>query len=407
MKAAHLAAVEWLAKATGAETEGMELKSRNLVFRPSATVFYGSSAVEDDDTGRPSTENHRNPSSSAWKEIRKDGKLIRLESHIRLSTPGSIFLILQALLPYLLFSTTITNRSSPSNPSPIPLRLTLAGGTNVSKSPSYEYTSQVLLPLLSHHLHLPPITSTLHTRGWTNGPTAIGSVTFDITPLAPSTALPPFDLQAKNRGPVVSIAASILAPSTTSIATLKSKLATKLHATYPPTLPVSFPVAEESGHPKRLYLLLVAETAGGYRLGRDWLYDRKAKSYTSDDVLEKLVERVVRELESEVANGGCVDEYMQDQVVVFQALGEGRSGVGGGGGGEGTVEGEEGVPSLHTRTARWVVERVLGRGFDGKGECEGVGLRVGERFLERGPGGEEENRRGGTVEEGIEKLEIR
>lgn len=120
------------------------------------------------------------------------------------------------------------------------------------------------------------------------------------------------------------------------------------------------------------------------------------------------MERVVRELESEVANGGCVDEYMQDQVVVFQALGEGRSGVGGGGGGEGTVEGEEGVPSLHTGTARWVVERVLGRGFDGKGECEGVGLRVGERFLERGPGGEEERRRGGgTVEEGIEKLEIR
>lgn len=127
-------------------------------------------------------------------------------------------------------------------------------------------------------------------------------------------------------------------------------------------------------------------------------------------MLDRLVERVVRELETEVAHGACVDEYMQDQVVVFQALGEGRSGVArGGGGDDGTVEGEEEerVPSLHTRTARWVVERVLGREFDGKGECEGVGLRVGERFLERGSGGEEERRRGETVEEGMERLEIR
>lgn len=165
-------------------------------------------------------------------------------------------------------------------------------------------------------------------------------------------------------------------------------------------------MAEESGHPKRLYLLLVAETAGGYRLGRDWLYDRKAKSYTSDDVLEKLVERVVRELESEVAHGGCVDEYMQDQVVVFQALGEGRSGVdgGGGGSGEGRVEKGGGV-SLHTRTARWVVERLLGRGFDGDGGCEGVGLKVGERFWERREGWGERGKKE-TIEEGMERLEM-
>ena len=50
--------------------------------------------------------------------------------------------------------------------------------------------------------------------------------------------------------------------------------------------------------------------------------------------------------------------------VVFQALAHGKS----------TIDARE--PSLHTQTARWVVEQLLGIRFDESGHCEGIGLHA-------------------------------
>jgi RNA 3'-terminal phosphate cyclase (ATP) len=65
-----------------------------------------------------------------------------------------------------------------------------------------------------------------------------------------------------------------------------------------------------------------------------------------------------------------VDEYLRDQLVVFQALAEGRSSVYGG------KSKDEGVllgPSLHAKTAQWVAQKMLGVDFDDEGKCEGIG----------------------------------
>ena len=85
-----------------------------------------------------------------------------------------------------------------------------------------------------------------------------------------------------------------------------------------------------------------------------------------DKTLHRLVTKVMRDLEHELAHGGCVDEHMQDQLVVFQALAEGESHILGG------------KASLHTRTAQWVVETMLGPRFD-REKCQGIGFMSGQR----------------------------
>ncbi|PAV24366.1 RNA 3 -terminal phosphate cyclase [Pyrrhoderma noxium] len=85
-------------------------------------------------------------------------------------------------------------------------------------------------------------------------------------------------------------------------------------------------------------------------------------------VADKAVERLLKELE----HGGCVDEYMQDQLIIFSALAKGKSII------------MTGPISLHTRTAIWVAEKLTGAKFEVEENvddtlksmvsCEGIGL---------------------------------
>lgn len=371
LKSSHLAGVEWLARATHAETTGLAVKSRDLLFRPSsspgsdmplATTSQVSGIAKKKDVPT------KDPGDKVWKDVYKDGILIRRDSHIRMSTPGSIFLVLQAILPYILLSARpkLDSHSSQHDLDVVPLRLTIVGGTNVTQSLSYEYASQVLFPMLELKLGIEPIKMTLQRRGWSMGTTSVGSVTLDIIPLKPGSCLPVFRFE--DRGNVTKIHASILAPTPAARASVKEMVLDKIHGLYP-NVEILFPVDGDSGHPKRLYLLLVAETSNGYRLGRDWLYDRRIKEATADDHAKDLVGKVVGELSRELAHGGCVDEYLQDQLIIFQALSEGRAVVDSGKNDDG---------SLHTQTARWVVQQMLGLGFD-RGSCTGIGFQPGQR----------------------------
>lgn len=374
LKPAHLAGVQWLAKATAAQTEGIEVKSKGLIFRPS----LGVSREEH------STERSKKEDSGVWKDVYEDGRLIRRSSHIPMSTPGSILLVLQAILPYLLLSGLINDQAT----TVLPLRITIEGGTNVSSSPSIDYVTQVLLPLLASKVGFPPITTTLHRRGWSTGRADVGSITFEIQPLSAGSSIPAFSFQ--DRGELTKVHVSILAPDTKARGLIRDKVIAQLLA-FEPEIEITIPVDEDSGNEKRLYLLLVAETLNGFRLGRDWLYDRKMKGSSSEGSCEKLVSKVVKDLKRELKHGGCVDEYMQDQLVVFQALAVGKSKIDGGKGRE---------PTLHTQTARWVVEQVLCTRFDDMGRCEGLGFRVGENFRER-EGGEADD-----TTEGIANLSL-
>ena len=364
MKPAHLASAVWLANATDADVTGLEIKSRELVFRPGdASQFQDKEIKELVD---PAFHHRLKSKKSIWKNVYKDDSLVRRESYITMTTPGSVFLILQAILPYLLLtppSPTFSETSHPDNDTEsVPIRLTIEGGTNVFNSLSYEYASQVLFPMLHTHLGIKPIKMTLHRRGWSTGRADVGKVTFDIVPLRLGSTIRPFSLN--NRGELSAIHVSVIAPSLAFRTRIRDLVIQKLLKAYP-GVDITFPVEEDSKHDKRLYLLLVAETSNGYRLGRDWLYDEKINPDKPDKSLDRLVSEVVRDLSQEIAHGGCVDEFLQDQLVVFQALADGTSYVDGG------------EPSLHTRTARWAADRLLGTTFDG-GACRGIGYKCGQ-----------------------------
>ena len=93
------------------------------------------------------------------------------------------------------------------------------------------------------------------------------------------------------------------------------------------------------------------------------------KGKTSEQVGEAAAEELLEAL----AHGGCVDEWLQDQLVIFMALADGRSAV------------TCGEISLHTRTATKVCEMLTTAKFDVRQlptgvwqiSCEGAGIKAG------------------------------
>lgn len=334
LKSQHLTCVHWLSAACNAALSGASLRSRHIIFTP--------------DIERP------------WYTKLESGNI-----EIQQATPGSTSLILQAFLPFILFSGVSK-----------PIRLHITGGTNVSNAPSYDYVAQVLLPML-HLIGIPRMTTDLHSRGWSQGSSSLGTATYTITPLP--NQLPAFRLY--HRGTITKIAATVIAPANTEqqfrqyLTALFERdesrffdlMATSSSSPSPYSFDITF---EDSRHEKRFYVLLVATASTGVKLGRDWLYDKAVRPGTIDAIIATMVERVGRDLISEIEHGGCVDAFLRDQLVVFQALATGKSVVCGGY--NGIKERVE--PSQHTKTAHWVAKEILGVNFDEGGGCEGVGF---------------------------------
>ena len=367
LKAAHLAAAEWLANATQALTDGMKKGSADLTFRPLQSSMIGDKQEVRRHLSRPESSSSKSERPfSLWQDVLENGVLVRRATHIDLDSPGSVCLILQAILPFLLFHPINGERAAGSQTNVVSQRVTIRGGTNVSKSPSIEYFSQVLVPMLVEKVHVPAITINIIKRGWSSGRADVGAVEIDVTPMKFESRLSAFSLS--DRGEVIRMHVSILAPDSSARAALKDLVIAKT-LNYRKDVEILFPVDEDTRNGKRLYLLMVAETSNGYRLGRDCLYDRKVTSAALDTVSTQVLE----ELEEELARGGCVDEYMQDQLIVFQALAAGRSFI---------DSGKNIHATLHTRTVRWVAEQVLGVAFDEQGACDGIGFQVGKHFAE-------------------------
>ena len=353
LKSSHLAALEFLARATAARTMGAFVGSTEVVFEPGK--------------GRD-------------REALKRGKGGGEVHKIQLSSPGSVWLILQAILPWVIFAAVDEQ----------PVRLMIEGGTNVSKSMSGEYVQNVMVPMFEK-IGLPRFSVDVEKRGWTNGRSIeIGRVNVEIGSLKKGERLLQFFMT--ERGDISALSMSVIA-GTQGMRSALIKHTTQALANHPNLPPVLVGLAEPSDDPKRIYLLIVASTSNGYRLGRDWLYDQKIKTpylndAQTDALASKMAQRVTTDLLTEIAHGHCVDEFMRDQLVVFEALAQGTSVVAGQGDG-GEEEEEEDGESLHTKTCRWVVQKILGNEDNGDlspGTTPGIGFVAGEVYFDRDSG---------------------
>lgn len=377
LKESHLAALQFLAYHCDAYIEGAELSSREVTFIPGA----GSKNVGSKSKG-------------------KGASLVDFQTNtIRLERPGSIFLILQAILPFLIFGKSrhwdaqglggIQEKGKRSK-SEEKIELTLHGGTNVSKSMSAEYFRNVLL-LVLQQIGIEGVEIEVPKRGWAgNIASTIGEVKVRV-PRPPATgySLPAFDLT--ERGELDSITVTMVGDIGVSKSFFEEHLG-EVVAEHIRDVPVTFEAIEDSGNLRNFYLQLTAHTTSSARLSRDFLGTGKLPKNRAEGekMAQVAIQTVVRELKAEIRREGSVDEFMQDQLVIFQALATGESRVDGGNwkskpGDEEECGDEEG--SLHTRTVRWVCNQMLsktGKGiaFTAGGRCRGIGWNQQSDALE-------------------------
>lgn len=245
-------------------------------------------------------------------------------------TAGSICLLLQAALP----SALVGRR---------PMRWILKGGTNASHAPQIDYWQLVFLPMFIHHFRVPP--ENIHTNIACRGffPKGGGEVHVDTTPLP----LPLPAINVTERGAVVSVLIRSIYSgrcprnvAATMASAAKAHLEQNINV---PDIRVEIchgkpAVASGSG------IIIVATTSTGCRFGGT------ALGLPSKPPREVGMEAAV-ELCATLSDGGCVDEYLQDQFIIYMALAEGSS------------EMITGSLTLHTRTAIWTAEQCCGAQF--------------------------------------------
>jgi len=337
LKAQHVSCIQCLADATQAEVNGCSVGSKTVEFKANLS-----------------------PDAIKSRNIR-----------VKAESAASILLVFQATLPFFLFA---------GDESGSPITLTIQGGSNVSFSLSFEYLDQVLCPALERFGI--QVDRTLEHRGWSHGTPEIGSAKFVIRPVPLGQSLQEPNWPTE-QGNITRIDVSLLVPAQMQ-ESLKRALTFELGVVFP-NIEVDFLLVGDSRHKARMYTLLVAHTSTGLQFGRDWLYSGSTKNPDFEKIATEIAQVVVDELDAELRKGGVVDEYLQDQLVVFQALAGGRSSI------PATLEGLSadrervdrtdapfGDGSLHTTTARWVVSQLLPnvKWMGGGRTCEGAGWKT-------------------------------
>ncbi|XP_019851369.1 PREDICTED: RNA 3'-terminal phosphate cyclase-like [Amphimedon queenslandica] len=267
-------------------------------------------------------------------------------------TAGSICLLLQIALPCLLFA---KERSE----------LLLRGGTDVDMAPPINYTLKVFKPLaeaMGVHFEC-----TINQRGFF--PKGRGEVLITLDPvhhLKPITLLDRGDIngitiEAFTAGLVhrkvsheMIAAAKFILEKNISLATLPSGIKTD-----PKHLTEQEAFGNGSG------IISVVTTTSGCVFGSAY---NGSKTESADRCGQRVGEELVKVLSGEA----CVDDYMQDQLIILMALAKGCSRI------------KTGPLTLHTETAIHIVETLTDVRFhvlrnDGSPdtcliECDGLGL---------------------------------
>jgi RNA 3'-terminal phosphate cyclase (ATP) len=217
-------------------------------------------------------------------------------------------LLLQASLPVLLFSPNVTD-------------LVLTGGADMLISPSIDYMKLVLVPLLHRHFNVKVDVGILRRDCMPSGEALINVRTY------PTESLPPICMC--DRGSVIRVS-SILYGYGKADQQFVDAAKMALHKTLRENgidMDVSFLTdmqGSETDHPLVCRALVYAETSTGCILGGgSTIPEERGQSILSEP--KELMSSAVLDLVKQLAHGGCTDEYLQDQLVIFMALADGVS----------------------------------------------------------------------------------
>jgi RNA 3'-terminal phosphate cyclase (ATP) len=316
LRAQHAACLRLVADLCGGTLEGSEVGSTTFRYRP------------------PSTE---------------DGAPVALGSSFQgdIGTAGSVCLLLQAALPCALLS-----RSSASHAEPV-LTLELQGGTNATLAPQYDYWELVFLPTVvsCFGLKQDQVSSRVIRRGFY--PRGGGRVLVTVEPNAARQRLRTMDrtergsvesifIRAFHAGTLPRHVAQVMADA--AMEHLRANVVAddgrKNHVEW--TIRVE---TETSAVGTASGILVVARTSTGCLLAGSALGNVKQSSRVTG-------KGAAEELHAALREGGCVDDWLQDQLILYMALADGVSTL------------LVGSLTLHTRTAMWVAERLTGASFE-------------------------------------------
>ena len=202
--------------------------------------------------------------------------------------------------------------------------LQLHGGTNATSAPQIDYMTNIFLPFLARHYNIHPKFKILK-RGYY--PRGGGLITFSVPPLPPGATLP--NVTVMERGEITKVygRSYVAGALPFHIATgmsnaAKTRLTSQLGLD--PKV-VSIEVVKENAkdvgnNGSGRGIVLWAETDTGCVLGGSGLGSKGTDAATvGRDAADELIKAI--------EGGGCVDEYLQDQIIIFLALAKGRSTV--------------------------------------------------------------------------------
>lgn len=226
-----------------------------------------------------------------------------------IGTAGSICLLLQVALPCMLFYNDIL--------------LNIKGGTETNFAPIMDYFQNVFLKTLSKRCFGTNVNAdmTIHTRGYF--PKGGGDVTFALTKnMFVSNRLPLPAIQLTDRGDIhlFTIQSFYGGNVPRHVAERMAHSASKhLRRHLPPTIDIKIQIRRHThavGSGSGIFI--VTETSTGCILGGSALGHPK-------EIPHETGIKAANEILDSVLSGGCVDVWLQDQLIIFMALAKGTS----------------------------------------------------------------------------------
>lgn len=265
-------------------------------------------------------------------------------------TAGSTTLLLQISLPCLLYAHETDTAAVQSSElrAPTLSTLTLRGGTNASNAPPVDYTQRVFLPFLHKHFLISNDYLTLDIKKRGFFPYGGGELCVRIPALARGQSLPSVTLTERGHltevNGLVYVSGSLPRRIATelrqaALSVLAQQLSEPWAQDHDRSVVVSDPVSSDdtgSSAPvlPSMNIDILADPSGKAgsgiilwaRTSNDCILGGSALGSKGTNA-QKTGRAAAEELVRNLKHGGCVDEYMQDQMIIFLALAKGRSTV--------------------------------------------------------------------------------